>query len=60
LWLGLDSDSDEGQEQEGDDGRGKSDHLVTVKSHFEGKVGEEVLYFWLLFFSDLVATCNRM
>ena len=51
----MDSDSDEGHEQAGDDGRDNSDHLVTVKSHFEGKAGEEVL---LVVFADFVASWN--
>lgn len=53
----MESDSDESHEQEGDDGHDKSGHLVTVKSHFEGKAGEEVHVF-LVLFVDFVATWN--
>ncbi|XP_078372062.1 uncharacterized protein LOC144655647 [Oculina patagonica] len=38
-WLGLDSDSDD---QEVDDGDDQNEQLVTVKPHFEGKAGEEL------------------
>ena len=41
LWLGLDSDSDD--DQAGDRSDGEKEQLVTVKPHFEGKAGEEVL-----------------
>lgn len=40
-WLGLDSDSD-GSHDQGDNDNDKSDHLVTVKPHFEGKAGEQL------------------
>ena len=40
-WLGLDSDSDE---LEGSDDDDENEQLVTVKPHFEGKAGEEVLH----------------
>ena len=38
----MDSDSDGSHDQEGDNDDDKSDHLVTVKPHFEGKAGEQV------------------
>ena len=41
-WLGLGSDSDEGDDQMGDGFDEESAQLVTVKPHFEGKAGEEV------------------
>lgn len=41
-WLGLDSDSDGSHDQQGDNDDDKSDHLVTVKPHFEGKAGEQL------------------
>ena len=51
----MDSDSDESYEQESHDGDDKSDHLVMVKPHFEGKAGEEV---FVVLFEDFVATWN--
>ena len=38
----MDSDSDGSHDQQGDNDDDKSDHLVTVKPHFEGKAGEQV------------------
>ena len=54
-WLGLDSDSDGSHEQQDDNDDDKSDHLVTVKPHFEGKAGEEV---FVVLFTQFVATWN--
>lgn len=51
-WLGLDSDSD-GSHDQGDNDNDKSDHLVTVKPHFEGKAGEQVSF---SLFADFFAT----
>lgn len=51
----MDSDSDVSNEQEGDDGDDKSDHLFTVKPQFEGKAGEEV---FVVLFADFVAAWN--
>lgn len=51
----MDSDSDGSNEQEGDDGDDKSDHLFTVKPQFEGKAGEEV---FVVLFADFVAAWN--
>ena len=42
-WLGLESDSDEGYDQMSDGDDGENDQLVTVKPHFEGKAGQEVI-----------------
>jgi len=41
-WLGLDSDSDEGNAQVGDGSDGEGDHLFTLKPQFEGKSGEQL------------------
>lgn len=53
-WLGLDSDSD-GSHDQGDNDDDKYDHLVTVKPHFEGKVGEQVSF---SLFAGFFATWN--
>lgn len=42
-WLGLVSDSDESDDQISDGCNEESAQLVTVKPHFEGKAGEEVV-----------------
>jgi len=49
----LDSDSDGSHEQDGDDADDKSDHLVTVKPHFEGKAGEQVFVLHVFFAGTL-------
>ena len=56
----MDSDSDGSHDQEGDNDDDKSDHLVTVKPHFEGKAGEQVFLTLLADFFLLHETCNRM
>ena len=53
----MDSDSDGSHEQEGDDADDKSDHLVTVKPHFEGKAGEQVFVLHVVF-AHFVTTWN--